>query len=42
MKAREQIKEYSTFEEIASIPKLRKYTVIAVDDEIYVEEILED
>ena len=36
---REQIKEYSTFEEIASIPKLRKYTVIAVVDEIYVEEV---
>lgn len=37
--ARRQIEEYSTFEEIQSIPKLRKYTVIAVVDEIYVEEI---
>ena len=38
--ARKQIEEYSTFKEIASIPKLRKYTVIAVVDEIHVEEIL--
>ena len=37
--AREQILEYSEFEEIKAIPKLRKYIVIAVVDEIYVEEI---
>lgn len=37
--AREQISEYSQFEEIKAIPKLRKYIVIAVVDEIYVEEI---
>ena len=37
--AKKQIEEYSNFEEIKSIPNLRKYTVIAVNDEIYVEEI---
>lgn len=37
--AQKQIKEYSNFEEIAVIPKLRKYTVIAVVDEIHIEEI---
>ena len=37
--ARKQIEEYNKFEEIASIPKLSKYTVIAVVDEIHLEEI---
>ncbi len=37
--AKRQIIEYSQFEEIATIPKLRKYTVVAVNDKIYVEEI---
>ena len=37
--AKEQIEEYSKFEEIASIEKLRKYTVVAVNDEIYIEEV---
>ena len=37
--AREQIKEYSEFEEIKAIPKLRKYIIVAVVDEIYIEEI---
>ena len=37
--ARKQIEEYGSFEEIASIPKLRKYTVIVVSDEIFVNEI---
>lgn len=37
--AEKQIKEYSEFEEIVSIPKIKKYTVIAVNDEIYVKEI---
>lgn len=37
--AKEQIKEYSEFEEIQSLHKLKKYTVIAVNDEIYIEEI---
>ncbi len=37
--AREQIKEYGEFEEISRIEKLHKYTVVAVNDKIYVEEI---
>lgn len=37
--AKEQIKEYSKFEEIQSLHKLKKYTVVAVNDEIYIEEI---
>ena len=37
--AKEQIQEYSKFEEMKSIPNLRKYTVVAVNDEIYVEEV---
>ena len=37
--ARKQIQEYSEFEEIKAIPNLRKYTIVAVVDEIYVEEI---
>lgn len=36
--AREQIEEYCNFEEIKQIKNLRKYTVVAVNDEIYVEE----
>ena len=38
--ARKQIEEYSTFEEIKDIPNLSKYTVVAVNDKIYVEKIL--
>ena len=37
--ARKQIEEYSMFEEIKDIPNLSKYTVVAVNDKIYVEEI---
>ena len=37
--AKEQIEGYSKFEEIASIEKLKKYTVVAVNDEIYIDEI---
>ena len=37
-KARKQIEEYSEIEEIKDIEKLYKYTVVAVVDEIYVEE----
>ena len=37
--AREQIEEYSQFEEMQNIEKLNKYTVIAVVDDIYVEVI---
>ena len=37
--AKAQIEEYAKFEEIKNIPNLRKYTVVAVVDKIYVEEI---
>ncbi|MBQ9658836.1 MAG: PD-(D/E)XK nuclease domain-containing protein, partial [Clostridia bacterium] len=37
--ARKQILEYSEFEDIKAISNLSKYTVIAVDDEIYIEKI---
>ena len=37
--AREQIKRYSTFEEIKDIEGLRKYTIVVAADEIYVQEI---
>ena len=37
--AKKQIQEYSEFEEIKEIPNLRKYTIVAVVDEIYVEEV---
>ena len=37
--ARKQILEYSEFDDIKAIPNLSKYTVIAVNDEIYVEKI---
>lgn len=37
--AKKQIEEYSDFEEIKEISNLRKYTVVAVVDKVYVEEI---
>ena len=37
--AREQIKEYGEFEEIKELKNIYKYTVVAVNDEVYVEEI---
>ena len=37
--AKKQIKEYGEFEEIKDIKNIYKYTVVAVNDEIYVEEI---
>ena len=37
--AKEQIKEYMEFEEIKDIQNLNCYTVIAVNDEIYVEKV---
>lgn len=37
--AREQIERYSEFEDIKNIEELNKYTVVAVNDEIYVEKI---
>ena len=37
--AKKQIKEYVELQEIKNIEKLYKYTIVAVNDEIYVEEI---
>ena len=37
--AKEQIEKYSKYEEIQDIENLNKYTIIAVVDERYVEEI---
>ena len=37
--AREQIKEYGGFEEIKELKNIHKYTVVAVNDNIYVEEV---
>ena len=37
--AKNQIEEYASFDELKNIPNLRKYTVVAVNDEIYVDEI---
>lgn len=38
-KAKEQLKRYSECDEIKAICGLRKYAIIAVVDDIYVEEI---
>ena len=37
--AKEQIEEYSNFDEIKSIEKLYKFTMVAVVDKVYVEKI---
>ena len=37
--AKNQIEEYGEFEEIKELYNINKYTVVAVNDEIYVEEI---
>lgn len=37
--AKEQIKRYSEFEEIRNIENLNKYTIVAVNDKVYVEKI---
>jgi len=37
--AKQQILAYSQMEEIQAIPKLKKYTIVAVNDKLYVEEI---
>ena len=37
--ARKQIEEYGEFEEIKDLKNINKYTVVAVNDEIYVEKI---
>ena len=37
--AKKQIQEYGEFEEIKELKNIRKYTVVAINDKIYVEEI---
>ncbi len=37
--AKKQIEEYGEFEEIKEIPNLYKYTVVAVNDKVYVEKV---
>ena len=37
--AKKQIEEYAEFEEIKAIEKLSKYTVVAVNDKLYVEKL---
>ena len=37
--AKEQIEEYANFEEIKAIEGLSKYTVVAINDKLYVEKI---
>ena len=38
-KAKEQIEEYSQFEDIKCISKLNKYTIVAINDELYVQKV---
>lgn len=37
--AKVQIEEYAEFDEIKAIPNLHKYTIVAVNDELFVEEV---
>ena len=37
--AKEQIEKYAELEEIRAIQNLHKYTIVAVNDELYVEKI---
>ena len=37
--AKNQIEEYSEFEDIKNIQKLNKYTIVAINDKLYVEKI---
>ena len=37
--AKAQINEYTSFDEIKNIPNLRKYTIVAVNNDLYVDEI---
>ena len=39
--AKDQIKRYSEFEEIKNIKDLNKYTIVAVNDKVYVEKIID-
>ena len=37
--AKKQIEEYSEFKDIKNIQKLNKYTIVAINDKLYVEKI---
>ena len=37
--AKKQIEEYSEFEDIKNIQKLNKYTIVAINDKLYVNRI---
>ena len=37
--AKKQIEEYAEMEEIKEIPNMNKYTVVAVNDKLYIEKI---
>ena len=39
LEAMTQIEEYASFDELKDLPNLRKYTVVAVNDEIYIDEV---
>ena len=39
LEAKTQIEEYASFDELKDLPNLRKYTVVAVNDEIYIDEV---
>ena len=39
LEAKTQIEEYASFDELKNLPNLRKYTVVAVNDEIYIDEV---
>ena len=38
-KAKNQIKEYSEFEEIKNIERFRKYVIVCVNSKVYMEEV---
>ena len=39
VEAKKQIEEYGGFEEIKELKNIKKYTVVAVNDKIYVEKV---
>lgn len=38
-KTKEQIREYSEFEEVKNIDSLRKYVIVCVNSKVYMEEV---
>jgi len=39
LQAKKQIEEYSQFEDIKQLPKLNKFTIVAINDEMYVQKV---